>query len=137
MLMDKFTELNEKYNAFNFYEERIEENFLEFTLEELGMPSAKWLYEQTLNISNDIKTVLPVLKGTHLELLRVICTPYVYGYDVVDVDDAVDIVDVQVAPTLIRSRGWSINSESKILNLSDLSKYNLLQMSEVIENFNS
>ena len=52
--MDKFTELNEKYNAFNFYEEKIEDNFLEFTLEELGMPSAKWLYEQTLNISNDI-----------------------------------------------------------------------------------
>ena len=52
--MDKFTELNEKYNAFDFYEEKIEDNFLEFTLEELGMPSAEWLYEQTLKISDDI-----------------------------------------------------------------------------------
>ena len=54
MLTDKFTELNEKYNAFDFYKEKLEDNFLEFTLEELGMPSAKWLYEQTLKISNDI-----------------------------------------------------------------------------------
>ena len=54
MLTDKFTELNKKYNAFDFYKEKLEDNFLEFTLEELGMPSAKWLYEQTLKISNDI-----------------------------------------------------------------------------------
>ena len=52
--MDKFTELNEKYNAFDSYNEKLEDNFLEFTLEELGMPSAKWLYERTLKISDDI-----------------------------------------------------------------------------------
>ena len=52
--MDKFTELNEKYRAFDYYEEKLEDNFLEFTLEELGMPSAKWLYEQTIKIQDEI-----------------------------------------------------------------------------------
>ena len=60
--MDKFTELNKKYNAFDFYKEKLDDNFLEFTLEELGMPSAKWLYKQTLNISNDIGGI----KGWHM-----------------------------------------------------------------------
>ena len=52
--MDRFTELNEKYKAFDYYEEKLEDNFLEFTLEELGMPSAKWLYEQTIKIKDEI-----------------------------------------------------------------------------------
>ena len=49
-----FTRLNEEYNAFDFYEEKLEDNFLEFTLEELGMPSAEELYDKTLKITDEI-----------------------------------------------------------------------------------
>ena len=49
-----FTRLNEEYNAFDFYEEKLENNFLEFTLEELGMPSAEELYDKTLKIVDEI-----------------------------------------------------------------------------------
>ena len=50
MLNDKFTELNHKYNAFDYYKEKLDENFLEFTLEELGLPTANELHKQTLKI---------------------------------------------------------------------------------------
>ena len=49
-----FTRLNDEYNAFDFYEEKLEDNFLEFTLEELGMPSAEELYDGTLKIADEI-----------------------------------------------------------------------------------
>ena len=49
-----FTRLNEEYNAVDFYEEKLEDNFLEFTLEELGMPSAEELYDGTLKIADEI-----------------------------------------------------------------------------------
>tara|TARA_R100000005_G_C4956499_1_gene174820 strand:+ start:73 stop:885 length:813 start_codon:yes stop_codon:yes gene_type:complete len=52
--MQKSAELNEKYRAFDYYNEKLEDNFLEFTLEELGMPSAKWLHEQTIKIKDEI-----------------------------------------------------------------------------------
>ena len=54
MLTDKFTELNEKYNAFDYYKEKLDVNFLEFTLEELGLPTANELYKQTLKIVDEI-----------------------------------------------------------------------------------
>jgi len=48
------SELNKKYNASSIYEPKLEKNFFEFTLEELGLPSAEWLYKQTLKISDEI-----------------------------------------------------------------------------------
>jgi len=60
--MDKFTELNEKYNAFDFYKEKLDDNFLEFTLEELGMPTANELYSKTLKIVDEIGDI----KGWHM-----------------------------------------------------------------------
>jgi len=60
--MDKFKELNEKYNAFDFYKEKLDDNFLEFTLEELGMPTANELYSKTLKIVDEIGDI----KGWHM-----------------------------------------------------------------------
>ena len=37
--------LNEKYDCNSQYEEKLDENFLEFTLEELGIPSAESLHK--------------------------------------------------------------------------------------------
>jgi hypothetical protein len=54
MLNDKFTELNHKYNAFDYYKEKLDVNFLEFTLEELGLPTANELHKQTLKIVDEI-----------------------------------------------------------------------------------
>lgn len=51
---DKFVELDRRYNAFSYFKVKLEENFLEFTLEELGLPTADSLYEQTLKIVDEI-----------------------------------------------------------------------------------
>ena len=53
-LGNKYEELNEKYDCNGHYKKKLDENFLEFTLEELGMPSAGQLYEQTLKIVDEI-----------------------------------------------------------------------------------
>ena len=58
-----FTRLNDEYNAFDFYEEKLEDNFLEFTLEELGMPSAEELYDKTLKIADEIGGIRGWRKG--------------------------------------------------------------------------
>ena len=47
--------LSEKYDCVEGqYEEKLDENFLEFTLEELGIPSAESLHKQTLKIVDEI-----------------------------------------------------------------------------------
>jgi hypothetical protein len=50
----KFLELNEKYKAYDYFNTKIDCNFLEFTLEELGMPSAEELLKSTMSIVDDI-----------------------------------------------------------------------------------
>ena len=46
-LGNKYEELNEKYDCTGHYKEKLDENFLEFTLEELGISISQELYEQT------------------------------------------------------------------------------------------
>ena len=53
-MLSKSEELKEKYDVYDYYEEKLDEQFLEFTLEELGMPSANWLYNKTLKIVDEI-----------------------------------------------------------------------------------
>jgi|TARA_R110000851_G_scaffold56741_3_gene132432 hypothetical protein len=50
----KFEELSEKYSAFDSYNKKLSANYLEFTLEELGMPSAEELLKSTMNIVDDL-----------------------------------------------------------------------------------
>ena len=51
---DPFAILNEKYDASSHYNTKINEQFMEFSLEELGFPTADFLLEKTLNIVNEI-----------------------------------------------------------------------------------
>ena len=51
---DPFAIINEKYDAFSHYNTKINEQFMEFSLEELGFPTADFLLDKTLNIVNEI-----------------------------------------------------------------------------------
>ena len=51
---DPFSVLNEHYDAFSHFNTKLKEQFIEFTLEELGFPKAEMLLEKTLNIANEI-----------------------------------------------------------------------------------
>ena len=46
---DPFSVLNEHYDAFSHFNTKLKEQFIEFTLEELGFPKAEMLLEKTLN----------------------------------------------------------------------------------------
>ena len=46
--------LHKKYNTYSHYNKKINEQFLEFSLEELGFPSADFLLNKTFNIVDEI-----------------------------------------------------------------------------------
>ena len=63
---DPFAILNEKYDAFSHYNTKINEQFMEFSLEELGFPTADFLLDKTLNIVNEIGGIKGWLKNNNV-----------------------------------------------------------------------